>query len=245
MGAMTKKARAILHTVGALEECVSELSGLSLSESDLLRAMGPSPRRSGGEETGVRSADLEQFLYILVNSLEARYDYTRGHIERVMRLGLILGERLGLKADELEELKRGCVLHDIGKIGLSSELLNKSGPLDPGEQGLLKKHPEIGYQLCLPLQGFLGRALDIIRQHHEKLDGSGYPLGLSGGDIYRGTRIVTVVDIFDALTSDRSYCKGIAPEMALDVIRREAEEGKLDGDVVESLCGCVRDIFAL
>ena len=150
-------------------------------------------------------------------------------------MALNLGKKMGLSETEIEALQLGGILHDIGKIGVPSGILNKPGSLDPGEWQLVKKHPDAGYKICLPLKANLGLALEVIQHHHEKLDGSGYPDGLKGKEIPKVARIMAVVDIYDALITDRPYRKGLAKEKALEILQDEAEKGKLDMDIVKHL----------
>lgn len=178
---------------------------------------------------------IERVLFSLANTVDAKDSYTQGHVDRVSNLAMALGHQVALSASELEALRYGGALHDIGKIGIPREIINKLGPLDTEEWKIMKNHPDVGYKICLPLQKNLGSALDVIRYHHEKLDGSGYPDGLKGDEISTVVRIMAVVDIFDALTTGRPYRKAMSREKALGVLRNEAEEGKLDQEIVRNL----------
>jgi putative two-component system response regulator len=129
-------------------------------------------------------------------------------------------------------LKIGGVLHDIGKIGIPESILNKAGPLTPTEWEAIKKHPEIGYNICLPLKDRLGDALSIIRHHHEKMNGTGYPDGLQGDAIPLVARIMAIADIYDALTTDRSYRKRLSRKDAVTILKDEAGRGLLDRELV-------------
>jgi len=129
----------------------------------------------------------------------------------------------------------GAMLHDIGKLGIPHDLLNKPAPLTEEETQHMQRHAEVGYKICLPLKKVLGPALDVIRHHHEKLDGSGYPDGLRGDKITTEARIMAVTDMFDALISDRPYREGLTKEQVIDILRQEVRDGKLDRDVVEHL----------
>jgi putative two-component system response regulator len=179
--------------------------------------------------------NIENLLISLANMVEAKDAYTDGHIKRVASLGQDLGKRLGLSAHQLEALKLGGILHDIGKLSVPGEILNKPSPLSHNERELMKNHASIGHKLCLPLKGPLGAALDIIRHHHEKLNGSGYPDGLVGDEISMPTRIMAVVDIYDALVTERPYRKAMSKEKALTILREEADKGELDANVVNAL----------
>jgi putative two-component system response regulator len=178
---------------------------------------------------------IENVLFSLATAVEAKDSYTEGHTKRVADLAMQLGKKLNLPARDLEALKYGGVLHDVGKIGVPSSILNKPGKLDPEEWDIMMSHTDIGYRICLPLRSLLGSALDIIRHHHEKLGGSGYPDGLQGDRISMPARIMAVVDIFDALTTDRPYRKALSVGDALEVLKKESGEGKLDETVVEAL----------
>jgi len=184
---------------------------------------------------------IENVLFSMAKSVEAKDSYTQGHVDRVSELAISIGKRMGLSEDELEALRLGGALHDVGKLGVPEEILNKPGPLEAHEWAVMKSHPEVGYKICLPLKKNLGPALDIIRHHHEKLDGSGYPDNLKSGEILMVTRILAVADIFDALTSDRPYRKAMPSGKALEILRKEAREGKIDGSVTHCLAQLVSD----
>lgn len=143
-------------------------------------------------------------LETLAKSLEARDVYTRGHSQRVSDVSMMIGERMGLTPEALDELRVGTILHDIGKIGVPDSILNKPSRLTDEEFLIMKSHPVIGYEICKPL-GLSEGVLMIIRNHHEKLDGSGYPDGLKGGELPLSLRIVCVADAFDAMSSRRPY----------------------------------------
>ena len=143
-------------------------------------------------------------LESLATALEARDDYTRGHSQRVCDLSGMIGKRLGLSAEALEELRIGTILHDIGKIGVPDAILNKPSRLTDEEFTTMRQHPVIGYEICKPLMLSEG-VLMIIRNHHEKLDGAGYPDGLKGGELPLSLRVVCVADAFDAMSSRRPY----------------------------------------
>jgi hypothetical protein len=143
-------------------------------------------------------------LRALVAATEARDSYTRGHSRRVTQLSVALGQRLGLKPDALRRLAWGAELHDMGKIGVPDYILNKEGPLTPHERELIEQHPVIGWEIAREARS-LKDLLDVIRWHHERIDGTGYPDGLRGDAIPFAARIVAVADVWDALTSTRSY----------------------------------------
>ena len=181
--------------------------------------------------------DLEQAENVLVslaNALDAKDNYTRGHSERVADYAHMLGGALGLDRVECRNLRRAGLLHDIGKIGTRLDYLQKPGPLTTSEYEEVKKHPVIGWEICAPLRT-MNPLLSLIRGHHERLDGKGYPDGLKGDRIPLPLRCLTVADVYDALTSDRSYRKAMTAESALEIIRREVSVGMWDVRVVDKL----------
>lgn len=186
-------------------------------------------------------ASMEYVLFSLAKTVEAKDSYTKGHVERVSKLAIILGKKMGLSEREMEALRYGGILHDIGKITIPEKILNKPGPLSPEEIQVMKGHPVAGYNICLPLKKNLGYALEVIRQHHERLDGSGYPDGLKNEDLSPASRIMAVVDIYDALVTDRAYREGLKLEKALEILSQEANDKKLDENVVGKLIEVVRE----
>jgi putative two-component system response regulator len=182
-----------------------------------------------------KMASIHNVIFSLANTVEAKDGYTQGHIERVSNLSVCLGRRIGLVESEIEALKLGGVLHDIGKIAVPDQILNKAGPLSPDEWEIMKKHTDIGFKICLPLKDNLGMALSVVRHHHEKLDGSGYPDSLIGEQISMVARIMAVVDIYDALTTDRPYRKGMTKTEAVKILEEESQRGKLDASIIGHL----------
>ncbi len=184
-------------------------------------------------------ASIEYVLFSLAKTVEAKDGYTQGHVERVSKLAIILGKKMSLSEREMEALRYGGALHDIGKIAVPGDILNKPGPLSPEEWEVMKNHPVVGYEICLPLKKNLGYALEVIRHHHEKLDGTGYPDGLKDEEISDAARIMAVVDIYDALVTDRPYRQGMPLAKALEILEQEANTGKLDKVVVDHLIEAV------
>ncbi len=160
-------------------------------------------------------------LESLATALEARDEYTRGHSQRVCDVSLMIGESLGFTPEALEELRIGTILHDIGKIGVRDTILNKESRLTDEEFQIMKTHPVIGYEICKPLMLSEG-VLMIIRNHHEKLDGSGYPDGLKGGELPPPLRVVCVADAFDAMSSLRPYRSVMAIEKVIAELSKGA-----------------------
>jgi HD-GYP domain-containing protein (c-di-GMP phosphodiesterase class II) len=178
-------------------------------------------------------------LRTLVKAVEVKDTYTHGHSERTAKVAVELGVRMGLPSDRLRVIARGAYLHDLGKIGISDEILNKPGALDPLERLVMETHPRLGYELASGAPS-LREALPVILHHHERVDGGGYPDGLKGRDIPLEARVVAVADVWDALTSDRAYRPGWAPSRALAHI--EAGRGThFDPRVVDAFVALAAD----
>ncbi len=182
---------------------------------------------------------IENVLFSFAQAVEAKDAYTQGHVERVSNMAVHLARRMALTPVEQEALRFGGILHDIGKIGIPDNILNKPGKLDSDEWRLIQNHPGAGYQICLPLQQTLGDALDVIRHHHEKLDGSGYPDGLEKDEISNVARVMAAADIWDALITTRSYRQKMPKEKAMQILMEEVRQGKLDGTVVDHLAAAI------
>jgi putative two-component system response regulator len=180
-------------------------------------------------------ASIENVLFSIANAVEAKDAYTQGHVERVSNLAVTLGQKIGLSKREVEALRFGGVLHDLGKIVVPRDILNKPGPLDPEERKIIETHPRVSANICAPLKKNLGAAFEAILYHHERLDGSGYPDGLKGESIPAVARVLAVVDVYDALLTDRPYRKALPRKKAFEILRKEAKEGKLDKEVIDRL----------
>lgn len=181
----------------------------------------------------------ETTLIALTRALDARDQDTEGHSERTAILAVEIGREMGLKEADLRSMHLSALLHDIGKIGISDAILHKPGKLDEQEMILIRKHPKIGYDILKNIP-FLNPALDAILHHHEKYDGNGYPDGLSGESISLPALILSVVDVYDALTSHRPYRPAFPPEKALEMIREEAGQ-QFDPQVVQVLVRILAD----
>jgi putative nucleotidyltransferase with HDIG domain len=163
----------------------------------------------------------DQTLTSLMSALDARDRETEGHSTRVSRLTCLLAEEIGLNGQQLKAIERGALLHDIGKIGISDTVLHKPGKLTDEEWKMMRIHPNIGARIVEGIP-FLEDALSIIRYHHERWDGSGYPTGLKGDEIPIQARIFAVADVFDALTSKRSYRSKASAEEAIQYIKEHS-----------------------
>lgn len=166
----------------------------------------------------------EAVLISLAGIIEARDPYTSGHCERLANYAWSMGRWLGLDELQCRALYRGGFLHDLGKIGVGDAILLKPGPLTPAEYTLMQQHTIIGDRLCGELKS-LEDVRPIVRHHHERADGSGYPDGLRGDAIPVCARIVSIVDAYDAMTTARPYKPALRPEQAFDELQREAERG--------------------
>lgn len=160
-----------------------------------------------------------QTVMSLVNAIEAKDSYTSGHCQRVMEISCEIAAHMNLEEDIIEDLRYAAILHDIGKIGISASILNKTDKLTDQEYEEIKKHPQISYNILKNVE-FLGQGLRAILEHHEKYNGSGYPYGLKGEEISLLGRILCIADAFDAMTSDRTYRKGMTMELAINEIER-------------------------
>jgi putative nucleotidyltransferase with HDIG domain len=164
-------------------------------------------------------ATYSQTLWSLVAALDAREHETGNHSQRVVRYSLAVARRVGLPAQDLPDLGRGALLHDIGKIGVPDSILLKPGKLDEDEWRVMRRHPEIGHDILRSI-GFLERSAALVLAHQERFDGRGYPRGLAGEDIPVAARVFAIADCYDAMTSDRPYREALGPDRARDEIAR-------------------------
>lgn len=228
--------------VTALDDSESKIKGIEVGADDFITK----PPNRNELVTRTKSliklktlykdfTNIESVLFSLARTVEAKNPYTNGHTSRVASLSVAIGTRMNLEPEKIEALRFGGILHDIGKIGISNQILNKNGSLDDREWREIKSHPETGFRICYPLRKRLRHAMDVIRHHHEKLDGSGYPDGLSGDEISTVARIASAADIYDALITDRPYRPRMDVETAVAILKKEVRENKLDRAVVEEL----------
>jgi putative nucleotidyltransferase with HDIG domain len=196
------------------------------------------------EEVALRSEELEQerrtlnaltigIAETLINAMEAKDVYLRGHSQRVAELAASVAEALGLDADTVENVRLAGRLHDVGKIGIREEVLNKPGPLTVDEFAHVKDHVRIGMEILAPLK-HIGVALEFVHEHHEHYDGGGYPRGLVGEQITIGGRILAACDAFDAITSQRAF-RGAKPPAETIAYLEEHIGGLLDPEVFDAL----------
>jgi putative two-component system response regulator len=178
--------------------------------------------------------NAETVLCTLASSIEAKDPYTEGHCDRLARYSVALATQLGLPEEQRVALRRAGIVHDIGKVAVPEQILLKAGPLDAQERRLMETHTLVGEHICAPLKSFR-QVLPIIRWHHERRDGSGYPDRLKGDAIPLTARILQTGDVYDALTTDRPYRKALQHEEALATMREEVRRGWWDGALVDAL----------
>jgi HD-GYP domain-containing protein (c-di-GMP phosphodiesterase class II) len=225
----------LLEQILAAVVVLASKNRFSFSEREIVGA------RQMADQIGVALAnsnlmrDLNMFgwgtMQAFARAVDAKSPWTAGHSERVARLAVLIGNRIGLDTKAGENLRRAAFLHDIGKIGISSSILDKEGKLTEEEFGLIKTHPDLGARIIEPIPVF-APMIPMIRQHHEKYAGGGYPEGVTKEQIDLGARILAVADVYDALATDRPYRKAMSTQESLKIM--QAESGKaFDPDVLE------------
>ena len=189
-------------------------------------------------QVGLRIVGLQTsqaVVFAFARAVEAKSPYTQGHAERVTRYALAISERVGLNVRDKEILRQGGLLHDVGKICVPDAILDKPGPLTGEETAVIQRHPAQGASIVEPLHS-MKEVIPLIRWHHERCDGKGYPDRLGSGAIPLLVRILSVADVFDAMSSKRPYREAIPHRDCLDLLRVNAAKGGLDGDLVELFC---------
>ena len=182
----------------------------------------------------------EAVVFALARAVEAKSPYTHGHSERVRDYCLLLAWKLELPAADRTLLSNGALLHDIGKISVPDAILNKPGPLTPEEYAVVKEHPAQGARIAEPL-ATVRDVMPLIRWHHERPDGGGYPDGLAGDAIPPLVRLLSVADVYDSLASDRPYRPRLALNRCLETLETIAAEGGLDAELVAVFCALQRE----
>ena len=175
----------------------------------------------------------------LISTIEAKDAYTKGHSERVAELSAQIARKMNYSESEIEKIKYAGYLHDVGKVSLESNILNKKGELSKKEYEIVKEHPEVGADIVKNVK-YLEEVADYVKYHHERLDGSGYPEGLKGDEIPEGARILAVADVYDALTSNRPYRSAWKRNKALNLLKEESGEC-LDENVVDKLFDLLKE----
>ncbi len=223
----------------------SEIAGISSGADEfLLRPLHPDVTRARvramlRNKAAIDSLDeAEAILFSLAQAVEGRDKCTGDHCERLARFSMALGTAIGLSDRELQALHRGGYLHDIGKVCVPDAVLYKPGPLDDTEWTTMRTHTTRGEEICKPMRT-LADVLPIIRSHHERYDGSGYPDGMRGEEIPLLARILQVVDIYDALTSARPYKNAFSQEQAFAILNEETSKGWRDPELVPLFQECM------
>jgi cyclic di-GMP phosphodiesterase len=241
--ASTRLIPVVLLT--ALQDSDSRIRGLEAGADDFISK----PYNAAELQARVRSLlrikrytdDLESAEAVILSlalTIEARDTTTDGHCQRLAAYAATLGRALGLGEDDIAALERGGFLHDIGKVGIPDAILLKPGRLTRDEHEAMKQHTTIGDRLCGGLRS-LRTVRPIVRHHHERLDGSGYPDGLKGSEIPLLAQIISVVDVFDALTTDRPYRAALPHDAVFEELRREVAHGWRSGDLVDAFVSLV------
>ncbi len=188
-----------------------------LSDVRLGRSIDPLGARELAAQV-VGSVIKNENALVWLTQLKSRDEYTTQHSINVCILSVLFGRHLGLAPNDLEELGFGALLHDVGKMRIPLQILNKFGKLNDDEMDLMKQHPVFGYEILRNTPGVSFSAVDIAHSHHERIDGTGYPRKMEGDTISLFTKVVSIVDVYDAITSDRVYHMGIAPHEALNMM---------------------------
>lgn len=239
---MDKKTQFIpIIVVTALQEQSDKLRAIELGADDFLVRPINRLELTTRIKSLLRMKNLhddldtsESILFSLASALEAKDFYTRGHSDRVARIAVEIGRKMKLDDKELEAMAKGGLIHDIGKIGVKESILLKPGKLTDEETAHIRTHTTRGYEICAPLKS-LEPCLAIIRSHHERMDGAGYPDGLKGEEIPLAARITAVADAYDAMTTDRPYRGGMSAAEARAILSNEIESGQWDPVCVKSL----------
>jgi putative two-component system response regulator len=182
----------------------------------------------------------ETVLFALAQSIESKDPYTENHCDRLSTYAAALGKSLGLTREEITALHRAGIVHDIGKVAVPDAILLKPGKLSDEEWKIMRQHPVVGERICAPLKSFR-LVLPIIRHHHEKLDGSGYPDGLRGEQIPLTARVLQIVDVYDALTTTRPYKRALSTSEALETMAEEVARGWWDPGIFDTFKKLVTD----
>ncbi|BAY27796.1 response regulator receiver modulated metal dependent phosphohydrolase [Calothrix sp. NIES-2100] len=181
----------------------------------------------------------EKVLFSVARAIESRDPNTGDHCERLVKLGQAFGEYLCLSRNQIRDLMWGGYLHDIGKVGIPDAVLLKKGKLTEEEWEIMRQHVSIGEKICQPLRSMRG-VIPIIRHHHERWDGSGYPDGLKGNDIPYIAQVFQIIDIYDALTSERPYKRSFTPEEALNIMLEETNTGWRNPELVQQFVDFIK-----
>jgi putative nucleotidyltransferase with HDIG domain len=215
-------AIALSHIASGLGLVVTALATIALVEAYY-------PWKLLADQEGVLLTSLQ----MMAQAVDLKDPYTSNHSQRVAHYAVRLARALGLPEQEVERVRIGALMHDLGKIGISGRIIRKPDKLTPEEQAVMRRHSSVSADIIEPLE-ILGESASMVRHHHEHWDGSGYPDGLSAEEIPLGSRIILVADAFDALVSDRPYRRGVPRLAAVEVIRQHSGT-QFDPTVVAAL----------
>ncbi len=221
--------------------CIDQFAHVSAGQRHLISLLASTAAAAVESDYMDRNLQRSYLMTIkaLANAIEARDMYTAGHTDRVYRLAKVIARRLDWDKERLLYLRQGCILHDIGKIGVPDAILNKPGKLTDAERKIMQKHPEMGARILRGIP-FLAPVIPYIISHHERYDGNGYPYGLKGENIPIEGRVLAVVDTFDAILSDRPYRPSANPEKAIDELTK-FKELQFDPKVVDAFLDAFND----
>ncbi len=228
--------------VDGADELESLRDQLRVMSEDLQAVVGSERTQRREAEAAYRelSTSYTSMVRTLAEVCEAKDSYTRSHLDRTYQYASMLTARIAPEYSERAEIGYGFLLHDIGKVAIPEAILNKPGPLSEEEWAVMRTHPLLGVNLVKPLR-FLGDAVGIIREHHERWDGKGYPGGLRGEEIFLPARIFMMADTFDAMTTDRPYRRAMPLHAALEEIDTHAGT-QFDPDVARAWIDIVEDM---
>jgi len=187
----------------------------------------------------LKNLEFHEFISGITNLLEIKDSYTRGHSDRVATYARLIAERMHLSSEEVEIIHIAGNVHDIGKVGVCDNILNKPGRLTKEEYDMVKKHSVLAYDVLSKIKDQTELAL-MVRGHHERWDGGGYPDNLKEHEILLGSRILAVADVYDAITSHRIYRNRLTYAEALEELRRN-KWTQFDGNIVDNLCAIIED----
>jgi putative two-component system response regulator len=235
--------------VTALDDRRARLKGIEAGGDDFLTKPFDQLQLSARVKSLIHQKRLNEdldhaseVLFSIARTVESRDPNTGDHCERLSQLGKAFGEYLDLPAAQVRDLMWAGYLHDIGKVGIPDTVLLKTGPLTPEEQAIMQQHVFIGENICYPLKTMRG-VLPIIRHHHERWDGSGYPDNLKGNEIPLLVQIFQIIDIFDALTNERPYKPAFSIEQALDIMAKETTQGWRNSELMVQFEGFIKAVY--
>jgi len=224
------------NVIGIMTVCKSPGKNEDFSEEDLKLVFNLASQTAVAVENSKLNLDIEKTYFETISALalavDAKDRYAYGHLDRVTEYVLMIGKRLGLDEEDIEALSAGARIYDLGKIGIPDEILKKEGPLNDEEWVIMRRHPEIGESIIKPVRS-LQHLCDLVRHHHEKLDGSGYPDGIKGEEVSPLVRILSVADVYDALTTAQPYRPKKSKQEAINTLRSMKDH--LDQDIVNIL----------